>query len=168
MMRVTEEALKDMLVKRFPFLDGRIRAPRARRIFIDDVTDNFDEVFLYAIKELDFSALCAITGMDEGERIVFGYHMARPDGTVLTIKRSAPKSDPVIKTVVPVFFCADIYERELVDLLGVRVEGLKEGNRYPLPDGWPQGEYPLRKDWKKPVKPGKCSLNEEAVKNEQA
>ena len=151
-MRVTEGAIQELLLKKFPFLEGKIRAPRARRVFIDDITDHFNEVFSHAVSELEFSILLTITGMDEGERIALAYHLARPDGTILTIRKSTPKSDPVTKTITHVFFSADIYERELADLLGVRVEGLKDGNRYPLPDNWPKGEYPLRKDWKKPGK----------------
>ena len=34
-------------------------------------------------------------------------------------------------------------------MFGIKVEGLPEGERYPLPDGWPEGQYPLRKDWNK-------------------
>jgi Ni,Fe-hydrogenase III component G len=34
-----------------------------------------------------------------------------------------------------------------VDLLGIQVQGLPTGNRYPLPDDWPANQYPLRKDW---------------------
>ena len=146
---MTQDEILQNLFKKFPFLEGKIRAPRARRIIIDDITANFDEVFDYAVSELEFSILCTITGLDEGDRITFIYHIARVDGTILSIKRSSPKSDPVIKTITPQFVGADIYERELVDLLGVRVEGLPEGNRYPLSDDWPKGEYPLRKDWKK-------------------
>jgi len=33
-------------------------------------------------------------------------------------------------------------------MLGVQIEGLPPGKRYPLPDNWPAGQYPLRKDWK--------------------
>ena len=33
-------------------------------------------------------------------------------------------------------------------MFGVKVEGLPAGRHYPLPEDWPQGEYPLRKDWK--------------------
>ena len=146
---MTQDEILQALVKKFAFLEGKIRAPRARRIIIDDITANFDEVFDYSIKDLEFSILLTITGMDEGERIAFIYHVARVDGNILSIKISAPKSEAVIKTIIPKFFSADIYERELVDLLGVRVEGLPEGNRYPLSDDWPKGEYPLRKDWKK-------------------
>ena len=152
---MTQDQILQNLVKKFPFLEGKIRAPRARRIFIDDITANFDEVFNYAVKDLEFSILLTISGMDEGDRITFAYHLARIDGNILTVKKSAPKNNPVIKTITPQFFSADIYERELVDLLGVRVEGLPEGNRYPLPDDWPKGEYPLRKDWKKDSFPGK-------------
>jgi Ni,Fe-hydrogenase III component G len=46
------------------------------------------------------------------------------------------------------FPSAHIYERELIDLLGAKVEGLPPGNRYPLTDDWPKDQYPLRKDWK--------------------
>ncbi len=149
---MTQDEILQALIKKFSFLEGKIRAPRARRIFIDDITANFDEVFNYAVGELGFSIMLTISGLDEGDRITLAYHVARTDGNILTVKKSVPKSDPVIKTITSQFFSADIYERELVDLLGVRVEGLPEGNRYPLSDDWPKGEYPLRKDWKKPTK----------------
>jgi Ni,Fe-hydrogenase III component G len=57
--------------------------------------------------------------------------------------------------VIPLFVGAEIYERELVDLLGVKVEGLPSGNRYPLMDDWPKDQFPLRKDWKPPVEESK-------------
>ncbi len=159
---MTQEEVLQNILRKFPFLDGKIRAPRARRIFTDDITVNFDEVFNYAIKDLEFSIMLTITGLDEGEKITLAYHIARTDGNILTLKKSVPKNDPVIKTITPQFFGADIYERELIDLLGVRVEGLPAGNRYPLPDNWPKDEYPLRKDWKK------SGAKEENKPNEQA
>ena len=36
-------------------------------------------------------------------------------------------------------------------MLGIKVEGLVPGRRYPLPDDWPKGQYPLRKDWDQSV-----------------
>ena len=64
------------------------------------------------------------------------------------LKQSAPKANPVIKSVCSTFPNALWHERELVDLFGAVVEELPPGLTYPLPDGWPAGNYPLRKEWK--------------------
>ena len=68
---------------------------------------------------------------------------------MLNIRISVDRNNPVIKTITHDFPGADIYEREVMDLLGAKVEGLPPGKRYPLSDDWPTDEYPLRKDWKK-------------------
>jgi Ni,Fe-hydrogenase III component G len=81
----------------------------------------------------------------------FIYHLAQDTGILLNIKISVPKASPVLMTVSGYFPGAEIYEREVVDLLGAKVEGLPPGNRYPLIDDWPAGQYPLRKDWQAPA-----------------
>lgn len=144
-----ESDIQNNLVKKFSFLDGKIRVTRARRIFAEVAQENFTDVFEYALQELAFTMLCSITGLDEGATIGFLYHIAREDGIMLNIRVSVDRNNPIIKTITGFFPGADIYERELMDLLGAKVEGLPEGKRYPLSDDWPIGEYPLRKDWKK-------------------
>lgn len=146
---MTEDNIKDALIKKFGFLDGKIRVQRKRRIFAEMEYSKFKDVFEYAINELKFVVLCTITGLDEGAVLSFIYHLSTLDGIVLNLKVSVPKENPVLKTVTGYFPAADIYEREVKDLLGAKVEGLAEGKRYPLMDEWPQDEYPLRKDWKK-------------------
>lgn len=143
----SEENVTGSLVKKFAFLDGKIRVQRPRRIFIETPYDKFEEVFKYAVNN-GFPLLCTITGLDEVQTFGFLYHIASVDGTVLTIKVNIPKDKAVLKTIMPYFPNAEIYEREIEDLLGVTIEGLSKGKRYPLPDDWPEGEYPLRKDWK--------------------
>ena len=91
--------------------------------------------------------MCIITGLDEGEDIGFLYHIANESGTILSIHTKAPKADPVIHSVSDRFPAAHIYER------GARRPSRREGRRsaagsLPLPDDWPEGQYPLRKDWK--------------------
>lgn len=142
-----EERIQEELLKRFSFLEGKIRLQRARRIFADVPCDDFTAALEYASRELKFQILLTITGLDEGENLGFIYHLAREDGITLNLKISVKKDGPSIRTVTPYFPGAEIYERELVDLLGARIEGLREGKRYPLPDDWPEGQYPLRKDW---------------------
>ena len=143
-----EEALKEKLVSRFGLTDN-IKIQRPRRIILDINAQDFDSVLEYAVKDLEFSMLCTITGLDEGQNFGIIYHMARTDGIILNIKINIPKENPILNTIINYFPNSDIYERELVDLLGIKVKGLPAGVRYPLPDDWPQGQYPLRKDWNK-------------------
>ncbi|MGA1979994.1 MAG: NADH-quinone oxidoreductase subunit C [Sedimentisphaerales bacterium] len=142
-----EGNIKLQLIQKFGYLSDKITVKRPRRIFAEIPLASFPETFDYAVKQLNFSILTTITGLDEGATLGFIYHLARESGIVLNLHTSAPKDKPVIKTVTEYFPSADAYERELVDLLGAQVEGLPQGNRYPLPDGWPANQFPLRKDW---------------------
>ncbi|MEI8356059.1 MAG: NADH-quinone oxidoreductase subunit C [Deltaproteobacteria bacterium] len=135
----------------FPALDGKIKVPRDRRVFLEADETLFPAVFDFIVKQLFFGNLCTITGLDDGENLSFIYHLAHRDGTVINLKRSVPKTDPLIKTVTGYFPGAANYERELVDLLGAKVDGLPPGNRYPLPDDFPTDQFPLRKEWKSPA-----------------
>jgi membrane-bound hydrogenase subunit beta len=147
-METREIKIKQDLLKSFPYLSDKVRVQRDRRIYAEIDYANFMEVFEYAIQKLNFKFLCTITGLDEGDRISFIYHLTTQSGIILNLKTGIPKDRPVLKTIIGYFRGAEIYERELVDLLGVKVEGLPEGKRYPLPDDWPLDQYPLRKDWK--------------------
>ncbi len=144
----SEEKIKQELIGKFSFLEGKISSPRPRRVFVEVEMNNFLKVFEYAAKNLNFSHLCTITGLDENDRLGFIYHLSCEDGILFNLKTSVPKSSPLLKTVTSLFPGAEIYERELVDLFGAKVEGLSKGERYPLTDDWPKDEYPLRKDWK--------------------
>jgi Ni,Fe-hydrogenase III component G len=143
-----EQTLQVQLVEKFPFLHEKVRIQRVRRMYAAVPAENIAEVFDHVVKEMQFSILCAITGLDQGETLGLQYHLARVSGEILTLLISVPRQQPVVRSVTPYFPAADVYEREVVDLLGFQVQGLVPGNRYPLPDGWPAGQYPLRKDWK--------------------
>jgi len=128
-----------------------------------------EEILLDALKflrgELGFDHLCAITGLDTGENFEFLYHVSEAGGVLATLKIKTRREDPVvIQSVLPIYPGATFYERELEGLLGVKVDGLPEGRQYPLPDNWPKGQYPMRKDWKPGPKPeaNKTELSEPA------
>ncbi len=143
-----EEDIKQKLLSRFGLDGDSARIQRVRRISAQIDYPRFRQALEYAVRELDFPMLCTITGLDEGENFSFIYHLGREDGVILNLKTGIPKGDPRLKTITDFFPNAEIYEREIADLLGVKVEGLPPGHRYPLTDDWPAGEYPLRKDWK--------------------
>ena len=143
-----EEKIKEQFIAKFPALADKFVVRRARRIFIDVNSDNFEDVFAFVVHTLKANILCTITGLDEGSTFGIMYHMATIEGIMINIRTHTPRDNPEIKSISGQFPGADSYERELVDLLGIKVSGLQSGNRYPLPDNWPACQYPLRKDWK--------------------
>lgn len=143
-----EEKIKQEMEEKFGYLKDAIVIKRKGRIFADVSLEKFDEVFAFAVKQMNFDAISAITGMDTGDRFAIIYHLNRQGSIVLNLRVSIGKDNPAIKTVTSFFPSAEMYEREIMDLLGIKVDGLFEGSRYPLPDNWPKNEYPLRKDWK--------------------
>jgi len=143
-----EETIKAALLQKFPQLEGKCEIIRQRRITLEVDRSRLIELLNFSFRELKFNILCTITGLDVGDDLQFIYHIANKEGIVMNVKANAPKTDPVISTVLGIYNGATFYERELEDLLGAKVEGLPEGRHYPLPDNWPKGQYPLRKDWK--------------------
>jgi len=144
-----EKKVLQSIAGRFADVDISKAVTAVRRIFLCVPEAIFMDVLQYAASELQFTYLCTITGLDTGANFEFLYHISRDDGILLTLEYKTGREDPVvIPSVLPIYNGATFYERELESLLGVKVDGLPEGRQYPLPDNWPKGEYPLRKDWK--------------------
>ena len=150
-----EDKIISDLQAQFASLAGQARVQRARRIWVEAPPADFDAVLGALVEKYEFGNLCTITGQDEGDSFSATYHLARPDGIVLNLKVKVPKTSPVWHSICSKFPGCVNYEREIADLFEVKFEGLPPGPRYPLPDDWPEGQYPLRKDWNGNVAPDK-------------
>lgn len=120
---------------------------RQRRIWADVPREHLIEVLEFANGELGFTSLCTVTGLDLGDQVQLIYHLADGLGVVLNLKENAPKADPVFDTATNLYQGGMLYELEARNLLGITIRDIPEDIHYPLPDGWPEGQYPLRKDW---------------------
>jgi membrane-bound hydrogenase subunit beta len=143
-----EETIRQSLIAAFPSLAEAVRIQRARRIWVETPLEQFHQILEHCADKLGVNILLTITGLDQVEDYGVIYHIAGPSGVIVNLKVKLPKDKAVLRSVTPRFPSAEAYERELKDLLGIEVTGLPEGPRYPLPDKWPDGQYPLRKDWK--------------------
>ncbi len=65
----------------------------------------------------------------------------------LLVNIDVPPSHPVIPSVTPLMPAADWAEREAMDMIGVRFDGHPNPFKLVLPDPWPSGIHPLRKDF---------------------
>ena len=144
---MSTEQVKVSLEEKFPFLKDQVKVQRERRLWVEVPLDKFFDVFDFAVMKQGFSILGTITGLDDGADIGLIYSVAAHDGRVLNIKTKIVKDQGKMKSITGYFPSGAIYEREIIDLLGAEFEGLPKGLSYPLPDGWPEGQHPLRKDW---------------------
>jgi len=103
---------------------------------------------LTALRDTDLKHLTTITGVDRGDFIDIIYHIYCGE-SFLNLKLSIPKTDLEIETITDIFPGATLYERELMEMLGVQVKGHPDPRRLFLSDDWPAGKFPLRKEVKK-------------------
>jgi membrane-bound hydrogenase subunit beta len=144
----TAESIVRSLEERYPVLEGKANVQSPRRIFLSVPLENLMDCLRYCFDALGMTHLVTITGLDNGEEFEFLYHIACDGGVVLTLKVKTPRDGGELPSVMPVYNGAIFYELELQGLLGVAVEGLPADRQYPLPDNWPKGQFPMRKDWK--------------------
>ena len=143
-----EEEILKSLCDKFPFLADRISIQREKRIITKSLTpEEFRQIVAYVHDELGFFRACHVVGTDDGDTLGLLYILSDSNNILLVLRESVPKYNPVIKSVAAMYPSILLHERELVDLFGVVIEELPEGPHYPLPDGWPDGSYPMRKDW---------------------
>ncbi|MCX8209179.1 MAG: NADH-quinone oxidoreductase subunit C [Sulfolobales archaeon] len=73
-------------------------------------------------------------------------------GVDAVLKVLVPEHDPLIPSILPEVPAADWCELEIRDLLGIELSG-RLTKRLVLPEDWPDGVYPLRKEFRYDEKP---------------
>ena len=147
----TEEHLLDELKKKFgdKILDSSY-IKRPRRVFVDVKNDAYRNIITYMRDNWDAIHITTITGMDTGESFVLMYHLlAKKYKVMFTVRFTISRDKPSVKTITDILPGANLYEREVYDMLGIKFEGHPNLKRLLLPEDWPDGVYPLRKDFKR-------------------
>ena len=88
--------------------------------------------------------LAVIVGEDVRDAFLGNYIFTGEKVVVLQVRMDHEKPEvPTLADIVP---GAIVYERELKDLFGINPVGHPDIRRQALPEDWPEGVYPLRKD----------------------
>ena len=128
-----------------------LKIPREHRLFVQVPLPQLKAVIVYLKQNFDMTHITAITATDVGENIEILYHFFS-QGVTISLSTFVPKADPVIDTITDIMPGATLYEREIQELLGVKVKDHPDPRRLLLPDDWEEGVYPLRKDYQVEVK----------------
>jgi NADH:ubiquinone oxidoreductase subunit C len=110
----------------------------------DDLLDAVQILF-----DARWGYLATITGTDlgaESGQMEVLYHFCE-GAAVLTLCVMVDRATAVVPTVCRIIPSASFYERELSEMFGITVHQTPNTDRLFLPDEWPVGVYPLRKDF---------------------
>jgi len=107
--------------------------------------------------DLQFPHLAVVSGNDLGKTIELIYHFTlnydtRLDEITLNISVDLPKSKPETESICDLIPGALVTEREKQEMLGVRIKDIPVDKRLFLPDDFPEGVYPWRRDETGPEK----------------
>ncbi len=122
------------------------RSPAPKRAFVTVKPGDLVAVLKWMREKHGITFLSTITGQDLGTEFELLYHLTM-EWISLTVRTRIPRENPHIPSVCGVIPGAILYERELQDMFGIVVDGIPDGRPLVLPDDWPAGQYPLRKDW---------------------
>ena len=123
------------------------QTPEAHRL--DAIINALDLLMaVKALRDAGWGYLSAITGVDLGGdvgELEVLYHFCE-GRAIATLRVRLPRDVAHIDSVCEVIPSAGFFERELSEMLGVEVMDTPNAARLFLPDDWPAGVYPLRKD----------------------
>lgn len=129
-----------------------ITEPSERRVYITVNSGSCVEVNRFMFEDCG-GRLATATGMDTEDALQVLYHFAFDrQRCVITVKTKLDKASPRIQSTGKFLPGAIWIEREMHDLLGIEFEGHPDMRRLLLSDDWPEGDYPLRREYKRESK----------------
>jgi NADH:ubiquinone oxidoreductase subunit C len=120
-----------------------------RKVYVDISGNGIFPVADYTFNVLGCRFI-TISASDMPQGIEMLYHFSHDlSGTVISFRLLiADKAKPSIESISPLFIGSRWIEREVHELMGVNFTGNSEQAKHLLlPDDWPGGVFPLRKDF---------------------
>jgi NADH:ubiquinone oxidoreductase subunit C len=118
-----------------------------KRVYIEINPASIVRVATYIFKDLQARFNIA-SGVDTRTHVEILYHFSIEYLNVLiSLRVKLDKKKPSIDSLAPVFKGVNWIEREMFELLGIEFKGHPNLERLLLSDEWPEGVYPLRRDY---------------------
>ncbi|MFH0764663.1 MAG: NADH-quinone oxidoreductase subunit C [Candidatus Omnitrophota bacterium] len=158
MMKI-DDAIKK-IQDRFGGAVINVHKKNEKRAYIDIYPKDVVGFTRYIFKDLGlrFNIASAVDDFDAMEVL---YHFADDkDGFVISIRAVIKeKNDPRIDTITAVTKSAWWIEREMHELFGIEFNGNNDLRPLLLPDDWPRGVYPMRKNFVVPKRDSRKQLD---------
>lgn len=142
-----DEAIKNISEK-FDTKILNVKKTSKNKAYLDIYPKDITEIVRYIFKDMAFRFNTA-SAVDDFDAFEILYHFSDDrEGTVISLRAIIrDKADPHIDTITTITRSAWWIERELHELFGIEFNGNSDLRPLLLPDDWPKGVYPLRKDF---------------------
>lgn len=141
--------VKDRIKERLSnkIIDWEEKSPR--RIYFSIKKEDIQETVKFLFKELGLRFATA-SGLDTPSGFEILYHFSFDKaGQFYSVRvLLEDKKHPQIDSIATIFPAAEWIEREIWEMLGINFVGHPNLRRLLLSEDWPQGQYPLRQDYK--------------------
>jgi NADH:ubiquinone oxidoreductase subunit C len=137
-------------IKRFlggDLIEGKVQ--RQRRIYLKVKPGAHRKAVQYMKDNWGLYHISTISGVDLGDNLEVVFHL-NARNVVVNLRAEVPRNKAKIETISDLIPGSNLYEREVHDLFGIEFKGHPNLEKLELPEDWPKGVYPLRKDWKVP------------------
>jgi len=148
---MTARELFEEFKARFGPLIQRADVPSDYRLFVYVDRSVMKFVCQHIFRELDARYVATIGSDDRpfsNTFLVMHNFAFDKDHVLCSVLTQLPEYDLTIDSITNMVPAASWAEREMRDLLGIEPLGHRYLKRLVLPDGWPEGKHPLRKDFR--------------------
>ena len=120
-----------------------------QRVYIDIDPSRIGEVAVYLWRDRGARYVIA-TAIDNRTSFEVLHHLSldREGGAVVSLRSILDREKPSMPSLAVDIKAANWIEREMNELMGIEFVGHPDMRRLVLSEDWPQGVYPLRKDYK--------------------
>ena len=122
-------------------------SPKQLDVKVKELKELVSIIVALRVKRLGYlsAIVCLDLGPEANEMEVL-YHFC-PGDAVIALRVRIPRQNASLPSLCEVVPGAESYERELSEMFGIEMVGLNTPDRLYLPDDWPNGVYPMRKDF---------------------
>jgi NADH-quinone oxidoreductase subunit C len=141
-----DEITQDIAVR---FKDDILRVSQRSpgKVFIDIKPESLKKIAQHVFHGLR-ARFNTVTAVDVRDHFEMLYHFTfdRED-LIVSFRFPVEKADPEVDSLAPLFEGANWAERETHETMGIKFKGHPDLRRLLLPEDWPDGIYPLRRDY---------------------
>jgi len=143
-----EDIVKEIKSAVGKYIKG-VTVKNSQRVYIDIDPGKIREVAIYLWRDRGARYVIA-TAIDNRTSFEVLHHLSldREGGAMVSLRSILDRDKPSMPSLAVEIKAVNWIEREMNELMGIEFVGHPDMRRLVLSEEWPQGVYPLRKDYK--------------------